>query len=35
MKDESIIQMVLQLNQVEKLSQRQIAEKLHIGRNLS
>ncbi len=32
MKDDSMIQMVLQLNQVEKLSQRQIAEKLHIGR---
>ena len=32
MKDESLIQRVLHLRQVEKLSQRQIAEKLHIGR---
>ena len=32
MKDESLIQRVLHLKQVEKLSQRQIAEKLNIGR---
>ena len=32
MQKESLIQRVLHLRQVEKLSQRQIAEKLHIGR---